>query len=378
MFSAAVANATRRRAASAPSTVLWSAFSVASKVERTLIARFSSATTRGRVRPTVSRLVWPTATIPVNRSTPNDPRLESVEDGAAERSSWLSLPLRARSTAARRELASSEIPCSSTSRTTGTTTPCGVATASPTSIRPLPASVSRKAAASDRSRRSVNVGVGSVARRAKVRQQELHRLGVNFSGDREVRDLTPRLGDFRCDQIAKSPVRRRRRFRRLLRARSRQPSSARAERVGRSSGAFRCRRLDDRLDGLVSFDRSRPGRARHRGSRCDFPFDDDVDDHRPDWHDRSRLEEMVSQRSGGGAEDVHGCLVGLDLGDHVVDLDGISGLLQPLDDERLLHRDAGSRNDDLSHQSARVSTAGRERAKPSSSSPPASTPNSSS
>ena len=193
-----------------------------------------------------------------------------------------------------------------------------------------------------------------------------------------MRDLTPGLGDLRRDQLTKAPIRGRRRCDSLLLARRREPPSSRAQCMRRPRGTFCSRQVDGRIDGFPSFERSRLVGARDRRSGCDLPFDEDVDDHRPDGHDRSRLEEMVSQRSRSRAEDVHCCLVGLDLGDHVVDRDSVSGLLEPLDDEGLLHCDAGGRNDDLSHQSARVSTAGRESANPSSSSPPASTPNSSS
>ena len=59
MPSAASVKETRRRAAPAPSIVLWSTFSVAWNV--VLVARVPSAPTNGRgtARPTVSRLVCP-------------------------------------------------------------------------------------------------------------------------------------------------------------------------------------------------------------------------------------------------------------------------------------------------------------------------------
>ena len=88
MASAAAAKAARSRAAAAPSMALWSTLSVAKK------ARPDSQRPRvvghhaGAARPTVRRLVWPRAMMPVNWSTPKEPRFERVDGGDAPRSFW--------------------------------------------------------------------------------------------------------------------------------------------------------------------------------------------------------------------------------------------------------------------------------------------------
>ena len=162
MASAAAATAASRRAAAAPSMTLWSTFSVAKKLVRILNVRVSSAATRGIARPTVRRLVWPRAMMPVNWSIPKAPRFERVDGGEAPRSSGLRRPDRALSTAAFRALARPALSRPSTSWTTGITTPWSVATARPTSSGPgLPHS--RKPSASARRRVSVKVGIGSEA-----------------------------------------------------------------------------------------------------------------------------------------------------------------------------------------------------------------------
>ncbi len=141
---------------------------------------------------------------PVKWSTPIAPRFESVVGGGVPRSSELSFPARARAIAAGAGAGQARRHRARAHRgRPGSSTPCSVATARPTSpCGPIPASAAPRASA--RRSRSVSVGVGSTPARAQRGERGQHRLGVDLPRDREVRNLPPRLAHLRRDQLAEA------------------------------------------------------------------------------------------------------------------------------------------------------------------------------
>ncbi len=208
-------------------------------------------------------------------------------------------------------------------------------------------------------------GRGSVPRARSCSSCGGHLLGVDLPRDREVRDLPPRLGDLRRDQVAKASLGRSG-LRRLGRALPLETARSRAERMRRAEtlavAAGRAR-LGPVERGGTRNGRGRRlvgiGRSRRLGHRllCQYAHD-----RRADGNHVAGLGEVRAQPAGDRADDVHRRLVRLDLGDRLVDGDGVAGRLVPLDDHRLLHCDADRGNHDLRHESGLASVVGSEAA----------------
>ena len=266
-------------------------------------------------RPTVSRLVWPSAMMPVKWSTPIAPRLESVEGGVVVevvRARAARLALARLRPPARRASPAASSP--RTSRTTGITTPCSVATASPTSP-PARAPRYRVAVASARSSRSVSVGAGSIfdarsaARAASIGSASTSRVTAKCGISRH--DSTHLLGD----QLAETLDPRRRLQLRARRARRR----ARGLCVcGLRLGCDRTARRSPRARTSTALRRLRPGRSGFAGAPGrTVTLGDDLDDHGPDRDDRAGLEQVRPEPPRDRALELHRRLVGLDLGNRL-------------------------------------------------------------
>src|SRR5918994_6336438 len=120
----------RNRAPSAPSTVRWSQVSVTVIIGRTATSP-SRATGRSSTEPTARIAACGGFRTAMNCCTPNMPRFEIV-NVPPSRSPWRSLFSRARPTSSARASAISWIESDSARWITGTTSPCGAATAIPT------------------------------------------------------------------------------------------------------------------------------------------------------------------------------------------------------------------------------------------------------
>src|SRR5712691_2393375 len=120
----------RKSAPTAPSIARWSHVSVIVIVGSALKSP-SRTTTRSSVEPVARIATCGGLRTAMNCSTPNMPRFEIVNVPPSRSSCW-SVLLRARSTTAPRSAAICAIVLSCASRITGTTSPCGAATAIPT------------------------------------------------------------------------------------------------------------------------------------------------------------------------------------------------------------------------------------------------------
>src|SRR4051794_8141292 len=120
----------RKSAPSAPSTARWSTVSVIVSIGRISTAPFR-ATGVSTVAPTARIAACGGLITATNCSMPNMPRFEIV-NVPSSRSCVVSLFSRARPTISPRAFAISARDCRSTERNTGTTSPCGAATAIPT------------------------------------------------------------------------------------------------------------------------------------------------------------------------------------------------------------------------------------------------------